>query len=66
MLTPEKQREAVARLLATLRAEKFFGEVIMQFRDGNLVMTRVNQTLPTEALLSESLSLPAFRGARGD
>ena len=45
MMTPENLSKLLStELLARLRDERFFGSVTLSFRDGRLVLTRVEQT----------------------
>lgn len=45
MVTPENLAKLLStELLAKLRESRFFGAVTFSFRDGRLVLTRVEQT----------------------
>ena len=50
MLTHEKQRLGIDKTVAKLQEARFFGKLILQFRDGNWVMTFVEQTALPESL----------------
>ena len=54
MLTHQRQLEALKQHIKKLQDEKFWGTVHLRFREGDLVLTTIEKTIPTE-LLEEQL-----------
>jgi len=51
MITHKKQLDSVLRTVQDLQKVKYFGRMMCQFADGNVVMIRLEQTVHPEALL---------------
>lgn len=52
MITPKSQKEALEKLLGRIREAEFWGNVVLQIRKGDIVMTRLEQTTPFEEFTS--------------
>lgn len=61
MITVQAQRNAVDRLMTRLHETRYWGQVVLQYRDGQLVMSKLEQTIPTEALCEE-MKVPIMQG----
>jgi len=55
MITPEKQRASVLRYMTQLHDERFWGQLILRFRDGELVVVEPRSTIPIEKFVSDQL-----------
>lgn len=51
MVTRQQQIDAVVRLLKKKQTEGFWGKITLSLRSGDLTMTEVNQTIPTDQLV---------------
>jgi hypothetical protein len=59
----EKQREAILLKIEQLQNAKFWGEMILTLRGGDLKMTKVSQTIPTEKLVATAERIAQRRDA---
>ena len=50
MITPEQQLQDIARKIQELQQVNFWGELVIQFREGNCVYVRENKTTPMDVL----------------
>lgn len=56
MITHEKQTESVVRVLQTVQKSRFWGKIILDIKDGNVLEFQVSQTLkPDKVLLGDEI-----------
>lgn len=54
MITPEKQRNSILHKVEELQRKKFWGELNLVFKDGELKLAVVRSTIPVEKLCVEA------------
>ncbi|MFA7218007.1 MAG: hypothetical protein WC057_05340 [Dehalococcoidales bacterium] len=55
MISPELQVKSVLKFLENARKEKFWGKIVLRFRDGDLFMVEPQPTVPIEKFVSDQL-----------
>jgi len=50
MLSHEEQCRRIVAKVRQLQRERFYGDFLLTFNEGNVVMTRSSQTIPPEKL----------------
>lgn len=65
MLTHEKQQESIHRTVGSLQRNRFFGKLILHFKDGNFILATIDQTALPENLLKDSSILADNGGNKG-
>ena len=62
MMSPEKQRDTIGKIIARLQSGGYWGEVVLQFREGNWTMARLAQTALPEVVAAKGLSVLTIAG----
>jgi len=51
MISPQDHQRAITNLLGKLQKERFWGDVIIRIKDGNVVLYEKHETIKPESLV---------------